>query len=190
VKDKEQMTTAVTASAPSGAEDRPGKAIEPPQKHSLFQAHKPGEGYATRLGMMAVVMSYVGFACHHWFYNWIYLRNFLDSIHLGFLVSWTYELAAARYVAGVGAFAIAAVGFFIGYYYIYVKKASSEFLIKTDVELAKVTWPKITPWFKMDTQVWGATYVVLIVVAALTVYVFGIDMILQALANKLFYSHS
>ncbi len=50
-----------------------------------------------------------------------------------------------------------------------------------------MTWPKVSPWFKADTQVWGATYVVLIVVVALTLYVFGVDVVLQTIAQKLFY---
>ena len=56
-------------------------------------------------------------------------------------------------------------------------------------EMGKVTWPKISPWFKPETQVWGATYVVLIVVAFLTLYVFGVDMVLQAIANWAFYGN-
>ncbi|HYG73500.1 MAG TPA: preprotein translocase subunit SecE, partial [Planctomycetota bacterium] len=157
-----------------------------------FQVHKPGEGYATRLGMMVIVMAYTAFACHHFYYNWVWLRNFVDgilsSIWLGWMVSWTYDLTAAKIVAMGGTLLIAAVGFFVGYYFIYLKRSTAEFLIKTDVELSKVTWPKISPWFKMDTQVWGATYVVLIVVAALTLYVFGVDLILNQLAQWLFYS--
>ena len=63
-------------------------------------------------------------------------------------------------------------------------------LIKTDTELGKVTWPKITPWFKSESLVWGSTYVVLIVVVALTVYVFGVDLVLQWISQKLFYGTS
>jgi preprotein translocase SecE subunit len=189
--DKDQMTTAVTAN-PAG--DDSGKGGPKPglaPRTTGWQAYKPGDGYATRLGMMVVVMAYVAFACHHWFYNWVYLRNFLESmftpLHLTFLTNWTYELTAAKILAGGGAMAIAALGFMTAYYFIYVKPGSAEFLVKTDTELSKVTWPKITPWFKMETQVWGATYVVLIVVAMLTAYVFGVDIVLQKIANMLFY---
>ena len=192
--DKDQMSTAVTA-APGGEDTGKGgggiKPATPAPKGSGWQAYKPGDGYATRLGMMVVIMSYIAFACHHWFYNWVYLRNFIEPffswLSLGFLTNWTYDLTASRWLAGGGAFLLAAAGFFTGYYFIYVKPASSEFLVRTDTELSKVTWPKVVPWFKVDTQVWGATYVVLVVVAAMTVYVFGVDMILQGVANFLFY---
>jgi len=188
VKDKEEVTTAVTATPGDPPEK---KAAELVPASSGYQAHKPGDGYATRLGMMAVVMAYTAFACHHFFYNWIYLRNFIEGIvsviGLGFIVSWTYDMTVAKVVATGGTMLLAAAGFFAGYYFIYVKRSTAEFLIKTDSELSKVTWPKISPWFKADTQVWGATYVVLIVVAALTLYVFGVDLILNQLAQWLFY---
>jgi len=193
--DKDQMSTAVTAN--TGGDEAGKGSVQripqgsAPQPTAGWQAYKPGDGYATRLGMMVVVMSYTAFACHHWFYNWVYLRNFLESmftpLHLTILTNWTYELTAAKILAGGGAMALAALGFFTGYYFIYVKPASAEFLVKTDTELSKVTWPKVTPWFKSETQVWGATYVVLIVVVALTLYVFGVDFILHNIANWLFY---
>jgi preprotein translocase SecE subunit len=69
-----------------------------------------------------------------------------------------------------------------------VRRDSAEFLVKTDQELAKVTWPKVSPWFRPDTQVWGATYVVLIVIAMLTLYVLAADTVLEFLAKQAFFS--
>ena len=62
-------------------------------------------------------------------------------------------------------------------------------MIKTDQELAKVTWPKVSPWFRPETQVWGATYVVLIVIAGLTLYVLAVDSALEMIAKVLFFNH-
>jgi len=172
-----------------GAEASKGSG-EPPQA-SRFQVHKPGEGYATRLGMMVVLMSYAGYACHHWFYNWVYIRGFFEGLFsgtfLGFLTYWMFDATAANVIASAGVVVLATGAFVASYYYIYLKRTSAEFLIKTDGELAKVTWPKTTPWFRTDTQVWGATYVVLLVIAILTLYVFGIDMVFQWIANNVFY---
>ncbi|MGD0092390.1 MAG: preprotein translocase subunit SecE [Planctomycetota bacterium] len=187
---------------PSGpsSKEHGGTAGEPaggPAKGAVgswFQVHKPGEGYATRLGMMVVLMAYAGYACHHWYYNWVWLRGFVESLigntFLRVLTNWMYETTAARLIASGGMALLATASFLASYYYIYIKRASAEFLIKTDGELAKVTWPRATPWFRADTQVWGATYVVLLVIAALTLYVFGIDMVLQWLANEVFYGHA
>ncbi len=181
------MTTAVATTTPA-----PGDA-RPPAPSGL-QVHKPGEGYATRLGIMVVVMAYTGFACHHWYYHWVYLRDFADSmlgaVGLGFLTRWTLDSTVAKWISTGGTVVLAATGFAVGYYFVYIKRNTAEFLIKTDTELGKVTWPKIVPWFKADTQVWGATYVVLIVVVAMTLYVFGVDFVLQSIAQKLFYNSS
>jgi preprotein translocase subunit SecE len=73
------------------------------------------------------------------------------------------------------------------YYYLYVKPKSAEFLVQTDLELRKVTWPRITPWFKVESPVWCATYVVLIVVVLLALYVFGVDWVFTFLADRAFY---
>lgn len=193
MSDKDKMGTAITASGP--AEKSPEKSAPPPSggvaTGGFFTPYRPNEGYATRLGMMAVAMAYVFFACHHWFYSWVFLRDFFDGMFrgsfLGFLTNWLYDPSTAKVVGGLGTVALASIGFAFAYRYIYANPRSAEFLIKTDGELGKVTWPKISPWFKTDTQVWGATYVVLLVVAFLTAYVFGVDMVLQFLANKLFY---
>jgi preprotein translocase subunit SecE len=184
------MSTAVTT--PSDDASKGGKQAEVQVPAPTgFAAHKPGEAYATRLGMMVVVMAYVAFACHHWYYNWVYLRNFIEGtlnpISLGVLVRWTYDPLASRVIATLGTVTLAAAGFAVAYFFIYVKRRSAEFLIKTDGELSKVNWPSITPWFKIESKVWGATYVVLIVVAALTLYVFTVDLVLQWFANHMFY---
>ena len=177
------MSTAVTVPTPE--EGKAAKAVAAaPSRSSFFQVHKPGEGYATRLAMMAVVFAYVLYACYHWYYDWVTLRDVLPS----FLTDWTLDNKISKAIAWAGTAAIALVGSLVGYYYIYIKRESAEFLIKTDGELAKVTWPKIAPWFRADTQVWGATYVVLLVVFALTVYVFGVDFVLQWVAQKAFYA--
>ena len=191
------MSTAVTATDSTDKDERgkpSGKPSgEPSASHSPFQVYKPGEGYATRLGMLAVLMSFVGFACHHWYFNWTSVRDFFEKMFCAVwskfdvLTNWTYNTTAAQGIASGGAMLLAAAGFLTGYYYIYIKRSTADFLIKTDIELSKVTWPKIAPWFRPETQVWGATYVVLIVIAALTLYIAGIDLVLRVITDWLFY---
>src|SRR6185436_967583 len=126
--------------------------------------------------------------CWHFYYNWVLVRNFLDEIPvINHLTRWTGDLRVSNFIAWAGTAAIAIVGLLTGYYFVYIKRPTAEYLIKTDTEMHKVTWPNITPWFKADTLVWGSTYVVLIVVVALTVYTFGVDMVLQWISQKLFY---
>jgi preprotein translocase subunit SecE len=184
------MGTLVTAT-PAGGTDQRDKSPELPRG---FDVYKPGEGYATRLGMMIVIFAYVFFAGHHWWFNWVFFRDFLDdffsAIKLPFVTRWMLDSTASTWICILGTAVIAVAGSLTGYYFVYVKRQTAEFLIKTDTELGKVTWPKITPWFKSESLVWGSTYVVLIVVVALTVYVFGVDMVLQWISQKLFYGTS
>jgi preprotein translocase subunit SecE len=155
-----------------------------------FQVHKPGEGYATRLATFVIAMLFVAYTCHHWFYGWTFLRGFFDrmlqALHLRVL-GWSYDPVVARYVAFIGVAVLLVAGGLASFYFIYVRVRSAEFLVKTDGELAKVTWPKITPWFKPEAKVWGATYVVLIVLALLTVYIMVVDQALVVLSRWLFY---
>jgi len=187
-KQEKEMSTAVT-STPAG--DGKSGPLQPATAGALT-AHRPGEGYATRLGMMLVCVAYVLFACHHFFYGWIFIREIFDkmfgAIGLGVLTNWSKDPAWAKKIGWGGTFMVALIGFYTAYYYIYVKRRTAEFLIKVDGELTKVTWPQITPWFRADTKVWGATYVVLIVVAAMTLYVFVIDVVLKFLSSWAFYN--
>lgn len=175
------MSTAVTTNAP---EDSRGKPVQ--EKGGGWSVYKPGEGYATRLGLMTLILAYVTFAARQWYYNWVLVRSFLGSTFLSFLADLMSQFSS--FVQFGGTMAIAATGLLLGYYYIYIKRSSAEFLIKTDIELGKVTWPKVSPWFKADTQVWGATYVVLIVLAGMTLFVFCTDIVLKLLADWAFYT--
>lgn len=135
---------------------------------------------------MVVIGAYVIFAARQWYYNWVLVRSFFESTFLSFIGSLMASYSGLVQIGGT--IIVAATGLLFGYYYIYIKRSTAEFLIKTDMELGKVTWPKISPWFKPDTQVWGATYVVLIVIAVLTAFVFGIDIVLHKVADFVFYA--
>ncbi len=157
-----------------------------------MRAYKPREGYATRLGGMVVLSAFVAFACYRWYYGWSAIHDligrFFRPIGLAFLVDWVDASPWYGEAIGFGgAILTGTIGFLVSYYYIYAKPRTAEFLIRTDGELRKVTWPKYEPWFKPDTEVWGATYVVLIVVLGLTLYIYGVDWVLQALARTVFY---
>ena len=188
------MSTAVTTAGAPGDDARKSLPQGTGGAQEGFQVYKPGEGYATRIGMMGVVACYIGFAAWHWYYNWVFVRDFVDDIFTGMNLSrvtrWMLDPSVSSVIGIGGTVAIVALGALTGFFLIYVKKGTAEYLIKTDTELHKVTWPKITPWFKADTLVWGSTYVVLIVVVAMTVYVFGVDMILQRISQWLFYGTS
>ena len=189
VKDREETTTAVTSGTPP--EDRNKAALTSPATGGTFSVHKPGEGYATRLGIMAIFMAYVFFAAHRWYYNWVFVRDLVDGffsyIGLGVVTNWMLNTRATTAISIIGAATLVLTGFLLAYYLVYCKRATADFLVKTDGELAKVTWPAVTPWFKPEAKVWGATYVVLIFVALLSLYVFAIDSLLKTIAQWAFY---
>jgi len=174
----EQTTTSHPAS--------PGHSVEPAK--GKWSAYRSGEGYSTRLGTFVVALCFVFYACHHWYYGWTAIPYFFSEyMGLAWLVGWASNPQTVRYLSTGGAAAVFLLGMAVAYYYTYCKPRSAEFLVKTDVELSKVNWPKMTPWFSPESKVWGATYVVLIVVAFFTFYVFGVDWILQLSAQYLFY---
>ena len=178
-KDKDDMSTAVSTSAPE--DSRGSKAPTEPTKSGGWAVYKPGEGHATRLGLMVVVLAYVIFAARQWYYNWVFIPKFFRALGLGVLLDWTDNFRSSAQYGGLLAILIG--GLLAGYYYIYVRRDSAEFLVKTDTELAKVTWPKASPWFRPETQVWGATYVVLIVISMLTIYILAVDSALEFLSR-------
>jgi preprotein translocase SecE subunit len=93
----------------------------------------------------------------------------------------------AKYLSIGGTLVIAVGGFFIAYYFVYCKRSTADFLVKTDTEMSKVSWPAVSPWFKPEAKVWGATYVVLIFTGILALYVFGVDSLLNLISQWSFY---
>jgi len=169
-----------------------GAAASPATPRSWLPVHKPGEGTITRLSLFAVATTFGLYSAHCWYYNWTAVRNFLiknflDPVGAGFLLNWSLELGPAKAVSLIGSMVLLLGGLLAAYYFLYVHVKTSEFLVQTDGELRKVTWPKVVPWFKPETQVWGATYVVLLVVVFLAVYVFAVDTVFNLLAQFAFY---
>jgi hypothetical protein len=111
------------------------------------------------LGGIIALSAFVAFACHRWYFGWPAVQDLVDRllkpIGLAFLVEWVdVNPWYGKAISLGGAFLVGLAGFLVAYFYIYVKPKTAEFLIKTDAELYKVSWPKYEPWFKPDTEVW------------------------------------
>ena len=87
----------------------------------------------------------------------------------------------------VGAALLVIVATLIAYRICFVRQGSSDFLVETEIELRKVTWPEYKPWFKADTELWGSTYVVIVVVVALTLFIFLVDVGLRLGAMQIWF---
>ena len=91
-------------------------------------------------------------------------------------------------VGQVGATVLALGGLVLVYYLFFVHPKISDFLIESEGELRKVTWPAAKPWFRGSTELWGATYVVIAVVLILAAFTYLLDYyVLTHTVGWLFY---
>ena len=88
----------------------------------------------------------------------------------------------------IGAAVLALGGLFLVGYLFFAHPRISDFLIESEGELRKVTWPAVRPWFRGSTELWGATYVVIVVVVVLAVFTWLVDYwVLTHTVGQLFY---
>ncbi|MFH1377642.1 MAG: preprotein translocase subunit SecE [Planctomycetota bacterium] len=167
----------------------PDNKTETTASTPFLKPYRMEDGRVSRLVFFIVLLVFVAFTAISWFTSWRALTNTIKDIGLGFLVDWIHESDVATAVAqNGGAIALFLIGALVAYRIVFVKQKSSEFIIRTDHELSKVDWPKIKPWFKPETEVWGATYVVIITCILLSVYIYILDQILSLLAKWVFFS--
>lgn len=150
-----------------------------------FRPYEVTKGRLTRLGVFLVAVAFLGFTGYKWYFGWDDILKFVWEL---FGSTFVASPAFAGTVRWGGIFLLMAIGGLMAYKYVFVRKSSSEFLIRTDGELHKVNWPKVAPWLRGDTEAWGATYVVILVCVFLATYIFAIDYLLKLLANVAFYA--
>ncbi|HTL51461.1 MAG TPA: preprotein translocase subunit SecE [Planctomycetota bacterium] len=175
-------TNAATGPAPAGA------TPHSPAGGGL-KAYRPTEGYRTRLVCFLIIAVISLYAGYQWFNGWPDLVILVASMGWRSLNAWRDSLGSGWQLAigSIGGAFWAGYGLYTGYKYIYVSVPSVDFLIKTDMELHKVYWPKVKPWFDANTEAWNATYVVMAVVGILALYIFGIDWVFWLLARFFIY---
>ena len=142
-----------------------------------WKVYRPGEGRIARLAALVAVLAMGAFAAYRW-YLWAEkneLRWLLPRI--GFhQLSW----------AEIGAAAIVIAFTLVGYRICFARPKSSDFLVETEIELRKVTWPEWKPPFRASTELWGSTYVVIVVIVALAVFIGLVDFGLGNLSDLVF----
>ena len=134
-----------------------------------WQIYRPGEGRWARFGALAVILGMASFGAFRW-YHWRSGSTWLPGIGRLPLIG-RHELNWGE----IGAALILIVFTLLAYRICFVRSGSSDFLIETEIELRKVTWPEWKPVFRMKTELWGSAYVVIMVVAALTLLIYLID---------------
>jgi preprotein translocase SecE subunit len=146
-----------------------------------WSMYRAGEGRLTRYGALVVFLAAGAFSAYRWYlfaagWEWLPFLGRLPRIGV-------YEVSWGHIGAGLLVFASALLGYRVAF----VRPKTSDFLIETEIELRKVTWPEWKPLFRSGTELWGHTYVVIAVVAALALYIFAVDTVFQAAVDLIFF---
>ena len=158
-----------------------------------WKRHRINDGRLVRRGSFLSLIGLVLFGCYSWFHwqkGWkAHLWEATDwKINLNLMVVEFGDKGVILHLDALGAMILFLAGFAGAFYTVYVSPKSANFLIETEAELRKVTWPDYKPWFRMDTEIWGSSYVVIFLLCMLAVVIAIWDWLLQELSNITFYS--
>ncbi|MHC4915952.1 MAG: preprotein translocase subunit SecE [Planctomycetota bacterium] len=139
--------------------------------------YKWPQGRVIRYLAAAVCLSYISFGTYC-FWAWksdaalpfVPRGQFSETFSLG--------LVGSALLALAGAIAV--------YFLVFTNAKVTDYLISVEGEMRKVYWPKIKPWFAWSSELWGSTYVVIIVVVVLSVFIRVIDLVFTPLSNLIF----
>ena len=128
--------------------------------------YKMGQGMVSRVGIFVLTLMlgfYSGYSLHYSY----------GSGEGGLLNS----VMILSILIGV---AVAVAGVFISFRV----PVTVDFLIDMDVELRKVIWPETQPLFSQKAEAWGATYVVIVTVIVMTLFIYIVDMGLEKVVQE------
>jgi preprotein translocase SecE subunit len=137
---------------------------------------KPGQGRAARVcayAGFAVIALFGAVALHKW-------PGIGSKWFAGIRGLWTGELLGATFTLRPVLFP--AVAFFVaamaGFHLVISRPKTADFLIETQGEMKRVSWPTRREWV-------GSTIVVLTLVAILSFFLYGVDSLLSPLMQNL-----
>ncbi|MHC4252117.1 MAG: preprotein translocase subunit SecE [Planctomycetota bacterium] len=146
-----------------------------------WKVYRPGEGRWARLIALVAFLGLAGFSAYRW-HLWASEWNAQAAVWILPRIG-VHQLTWAEIGAGA-----LLVGFILlGYRTCFARPRTSDFLIETEIELRKVTWPAWKPLFRWNTELWGNTYVVIVVIVALALFLFAVDMALQTASGAIFF---
>ncbi len=142
-----------------------------------WQVYRPGEGRVSRLASLVAILAMGAFSAYRW-HLWAEEKA---------LAAWLPRIGSHQITwAEVGAGVLVVVFALIGYRICFVHPGRSDFLIEVEIELRKVTWPQWKPVFRAQTELWGSTYVVILVIAAIALFIGVVDFALKFAADAVF----
>ncbi len=142
--------------------------------------YKWPQGRILRYLAAAVGLSYVSYGAHR-FYAWK-SGDALPFAAPGALP----EIFNLGYV---GALLVLLAGTLAIYFVVFTNAKAADYLIAVEGEMRKVYWPKIKPWFSWSSELWGSTYVVIIVVVILSVFIKLIDLVFTPISTWIFHGN-
>lgn len=151
-----------------------------------WMVYRPGEGRWVRLVALIAFVGLAGFSAYCW-YLWSSQWSETSELWFPFLGSLPRIGVHQLRWREIGAVVLLVSFVLIGYRTCFARPKTSDFLIETEIELRKVTWPAWKPLFRWSTELWGNTYVVIVVIIALTLFLFAIDTALQAASGAIFF---
>jgi len=151
-----------------------------------WKVYRPGEGRWARLAALVAFLGLAGFGAYRWH---LWASEWPEAARYWFPVLGTLPRIGVHQAnwAEIGAATLLVVFALIGYRTCFARPKTSDFLTETEIELRKVTWPAWKPLFRWDTELWGNTYVVIIVIVALALFLFAVDMALQTASGAIFF---
>ncbi len=140
--------------------------------------YKWPQGRVLRYLAAAVCLSYVSYGAYR-FYAW------KSGDPLPFVAPGT--LPEAFNLGVVGGVLVLLAGVVGIYFLAFTNARAADYLIAVEGEMRKVYWPKIKPWFSWSSELWGSTYVVIIVVVILSVFIQVLDVIFAPISRWIFH---
>lgn len=135
-----------------------------------WRIYRPNDGILIRRVATIGILLFSGFGCLRW-YRWM-----MDTESFDGALNWGVTGAAMIGIAGL----------LISFRICFVSAKASTFLIETENELRKVTWPNYKPWFSMEAEVWVSTYVVITVLIIMAALLFGVDQVFYQIQRWVF----
>lgn len=153
-----------------------------------WKVYRPGEGRWARLVALIAFLGLAGFSAYSW-HMWVSAWRSVDAkVWFPFLGALPRIGVHQLNWAEIGAAVLLVFFALVGYRTCFARPKTSDFLIEAEIELRKVTWPAWKPLFRWNTELWGNTYVVIVVIVALALFLFTVDTALGALSKAIFFT--
>ena len=139
--------------------------------------YRPRDGWFVRRFFFVLSAAFGAFGAYR---TYIWARGWtwpLSRIPIEYALNWG-QVGSALILVFASAFSV---------YVMFMNRRSVDFLVEVERELREVAWPEYQPIGSPKAELWGSTYIVIVVVVIMTAFTGLVDMIYQTLAQFVFY---